>query len=327
MAKPSNLQALAAQVLNTEAEAIRALIPRIDKQFDQACKSILICLGHIIVIGMGKSGHIARKIAATFTSTGSPAFYVSPAEACHGDAGCITANDVVVLLSKSGETSEMLTIIPTLEKLRVPTINITGNLNSTLAHHSTVNLDVAIDHEACPLNLAPTASTTAALAMGDALAMAVAQSRGFSADDFAATHPKGTLVRPLILRVEEIMTTGDNIPRITPDQTLSEALILITKKSLGIGVVVDHPDGNRILGLITDGDLRRILNEQLDIYKTTVSEVMTKDPKTILVGTRASHALNLMEKHKITSLLVVDDEPLLHGVIHIHQILQAGLLD
>ncbi|GAB4392442.1 MAG: KpsF/GutQ family sugar-phosphate isomerase [Gammaproteobacteria bacterium] len=315
---------LALAVIENEAQAISKLAERIDKNFVQACHYLLKCSGRIVVLGIGKSGHIGNKIAATLASTGSPAFFVHPAEASHGDMGMITKHDVVLALSYSGETSELITLIPLLKRLNTPLISLTGNANSTLAKAATVNIDVSIEQEACPLGLAPTTSTTAMLVMGDALAIALLQARGFTAEDFARSHPGGSLGRRLLLRVDDIMLTGNAMPQVLQDVTISEALLEITRKQLGMTMIVNAQ--GQLLGIYTDGDLRRTLDRDLDIRSTSIQEVMTTNPRTIKPNTLAMEALTTMETFKITSLVVVDDQQQPQGIVHMHHILNAGVV-
>ena len=314
---------LALAVIETEAKAIGQLASRIDAGFNQACELILACQGRVVVTGMGKSGHIANKIAATLASTGTPAFFVHPGEASHGDMGMITKQDVVIALSNSGETREILTILPLLKRLAVPLISLTGKLDSSIAHVATVNLDVSVAEEACPLGLAPTASTTAALVMGDALAIALLNARGFSANDFALSHPGGSLGRRLLLYVEDIMHTGTTVPIVKAGTKLSEALIEITAKKLGMTTVVD--ENGSLLGIFTDGDLRRVIEKKQDIHSVVIQDLMNANCKTIAANVLAAEALNIMENFKITSLVVTDDHKQLVGVIHMHDILQEGI--
>lgn len=323
IAEHKKLCELGRAVIQTEADAVQALIERIDENFANACDLLLACRGRIVVIGMGKSGHIGNKIAATLASTGSPAFFVHPGEASHGDLGMITHNDVVIALSSSGETPEILLILPLLKRLEVPLIILTGKINSSLAKEATVTLDVSVAKEACPLGLAPTSSTTAALAMGDALAIALLEARGFTADDFALSHPGGMLGRRLLLRVNEIMRTGDAIPKVYQNTTVMDALLEITEKRLGMTTVID--DQNKVLGIYTDGDLRRTLDKKFDVHTTSLSQVMTHNPKNTYPETLAAEALQIMERHKITVLLVMDHEQNLVGILHMHDLLQAGL--
>jgi len=315
---------LARQVLAIEADAVRALQSRIDDTFADACQLCLDCRGRIVVTGMGKSGHVASKIAATLASTGSPAFFVHPGEASHGDLGMITGRDVVLAISNSGETGEIVTILPLIKRLAVPLITMTGRRDSTLATAADVNLDVSVSEEACPLNLAPTASTTATLAMGDALAVALLQARGFTEEDFARSHPGGTLGRRLLLHMRDLMHTGDQIPVVSPDTPLGEGLLEMTRKGLGLTTVLDE-DGF-IQGVFTDGDLRRALDTGLDIRNTLMRDVMTPHGKTVSPDILAAEAVHLMETHKITSLLATDADDRLVGVLHIHDLLRAGVM-
>jgi arabinose-5-phosphate isomerase len=314
------------RVLATEAEAVAALEQRLDGAFARACQLLLECRGRVVVTGMGKSGHVANKIAATLASTGTPAFFVHPAEALHGDLGMITHADVVVALSNSGETSELLTILPLIKRLDIPLVALTGNGESTLSRYASVTLDVSVAVEACPLNLAPTASTTAALAMGDALAVAVLEARGFTEEDFARSHPGGSLGRRLLLHVEDVMRKGDDLPRVGPDTPLSAGLLEMSRKGLGMTTIVDAQD--HVLGVFTDGDLRRALDRQLDVHRTRMSEVMTVGGKVADPRMLAAEAVHLMETFRITSLPVVlpDDGRRLVGALNVHDLLRAGVM-
>lgn len=318
------LQKLALAVIDTEARAVTALAARIDRNFVRACQHLLACEGRIVVIGIGKSGHIGGKIAATLASTGSPAFFVHPAEASHGDLGMITAKDAVLALSNSGETGEILTILPLIKRLGVPLITLTGNPDSTLAREATVNIDVSVAQEACPLGLAPTASTTAALAMGDALAISLLESRGFTAEDFARAHPGGSLGRRLLLLISDIMHTGDGMPRVHEDALLSQALVEMTRKGLGMTMVVDAND--TVIGVFTDGDLRRSLDHGVDVHTTPITEVMTRNCKTASPGMLAAEALRMMQVHKINALPVVDERHKAVGALNMHDLLRAGVV-
>ena len=318
------MTALGRAVIETEAAAISALLERIDDRFAQACQYLLECKGRIVVIGMGKSGHIGNKIAATLASTGSPAFFVHPGEASHGDLGMITPQDVVLALSNSGETSELLIILPLLKRLGVPLIAMTGKPHSTLARESEVHLDVSVEKEACPLGLAPTSSTTAALVMGDALAVALLQARGFTAKDFALSHPGGSLGRRLLLHVSDIMHTGDALPVVSDSASLHDALAMMSAKGLGMTAVVD-PQG-RLSGVYTDGDLRRTLNNPVDIHTLRVKDVMTRQCKTVPPDMLAAEALQLMDEKKINGLLVVGDGKTLVGAFNMHDLLRAGVM-
>lgn len=319
-----DVRQLARRVLDIEAKAITGLIGRIDASFEQACALLLACRGRVVVTGMGKSGHIGSKIAATLASTGTPAFFVHPGEASHGDLGMITKTDVVLAISNSGETVEVVTILPLLKRLGVPLILLTGARGSTLAGGAAVVLDVGVAEEACPLNLAPTASTTAALAMGDALAVALIESRGFTREDFALSHPGGRLGRRLLLRVADVMHTGEAIPRIGPDATLSAGLLEMTRKNLGMIAVVDG--AGRLLGVFTDGDLRRAVDGETDIHHTPMHAVMTSGGRTIGPAALAAEAVHLMERFKITALPVVDDEGMVVGALNVHNLLRAGVM-
>lgn len=311
-------------MLAIEALAIEALIERVGEQFLAACRLCLDCRGRIIVVGMGKSGHVGRKIAATLASTGSPAFFLHPAEAQHGDLGMVTREDVLLMLSNSGETQEVVALLPLFKRLGVATIAMTGRADSTLARHSLAVLDVSVDREACPLNLAPTASTTASLAMGDALALALLEARGVTAEDFARTHPSGALGRRLLLLVGDIMHTGGAIPRVDARTPLASALVTMTEKGLGLTAVV--ADDDTIEGIFTDGDLRRAMDRRADPHGTPVDQVMTRQPVTTTADTLASEALLLMERHRINALLVTDANGRLAGVVNIHDLMRAGVV-
>lgn len=306
-------------VLETESEAIDSLKPRIDDAFVRACETLLNCRGRIVVSGMGKSGHIANKIAATLASTGSPAFFVHPGEASHGDLGMIQKDDVVIGISNSGSSQELLLIIPMIKRMGVPLITLTGNADSAMAKLSTINLDISVNREACPLGLAPTASTTATLAMGDALAIALLDARGFSMDDFAMSHPAGALGRRLLLRVSDIMLSGDNLPLIAEGTRLRDALVSMTSAGLGMTIVADA--NNHVLGVFTDGDLRRAIDHGVDLVETPVKDVMTKNSKTIPHDTLAVNALELMEEYEITVLPVTDDDNKVCGAVKMHDLL------
>ncbi|HEB63720.1 MAG TPA: KpsF/GutQ family sugar-phosphate isomerase [Gammaproteobacteria bacterium] len=311
-------------VVEVEAAAVAALAVRIDKFFAQACRHMLACEGRVVVIGMGKSGHIGGKIAATLASTGTPAFFVHPGEASHGDLGMITNKDVVLALSNSGETDEILTIVPLIKRLGVPLISMTGNSSSALATSSTVHIDVSVEKEACPLGLAPTSSTTAVLVMGDALAVSMLEVRGFTAEDFAFSHPGGRLGRRLLLHIQDIMHTGDRIPQVTEEVLLGDALVEMTKKSLGMTVVVDRD--SRVTGVFTDGDLRRVIDHEWDVHTTPITEVMTRQCKTVQADLLAAEALQLMEQSAISALPVVDSENRLVGAFNMHDLLKAGVV-
>lgn len=312
----------AIRTITLERDAVAKLLHSIDGQFDKACELILGCTGRVVVTGMGKSGHIATKIAATLASTGTPAMFVHPGEAGHGDMGMITANDVVIALSNSGKTAEVVTLLPLLKRLGTPLISFTGDANSVLAKSADVNLDVGVEEEACPLDLAPTSSTTVALVMGDALAIALLEARGFTAEDFAFSHPGGSLGRKLLLKVEDIMHTGNEVPKVAPELELSKALVIVSEKGMGMTTVVDK--NNQLLGVFTDGDLRRTIDQNIDFHTTTIDSVMTTSCKTAFGNMLAAEALRIMEESKITSLVVLEDQQPV-GVIHLHDILKAGV--
>ncbi len=320
----SDIRRLGIAVIESEARALQQLVERIDGQFVAACQYMLGCKGRIVVTGMGKSGHIGSKIAATLASTGSPAFFMHPGEASHGDLGMITPQDVVIALSNSGETDEILTILPLIKRLGVPLITLTGNPNSALSKAATANINVAVDEEACPLGLAPTSSTTAALAMGDALAVSLLEYRGFTAEDFALSHPGGRLGRRLLLLIDDIMHSGEAAPSIDEDALLSAAVLEITKKGLGMTAVIDHE--NTVIGLVTDGDLRRSMDLELNIHTTPASTVMTKNCTTAEPHTLAAEALQIMDSKKINGLLIVDENRKLLGALNMHDMLRAGVV-
>lgn len=315
----------ARRVFDIETRALQSLAGRIDDRFGQACRLLLACPGRIVVSGMGKSGHIGRKIAATLASTGTPSFFVHPGEASHGDLGMITDDDVVILISYSGESDELLTIVPALKRQGLRLISMTGNSQSRLARLADVHLDISVPEEACPLGLAPTSSTTATLVMGDALAVSLLEARGFTAEDFARSHPAGSLGRRLLLRISDIMHSGSDVPRVHPDDSMAEALVEMTRKGLGMTAVIDH-DG-RVLGVFTDGDLRRTLDDaQIDLRQTPVRALMTARPKTINADRLAVEAARMMEAHKIHALLVADADDRLVGALNIHDLLRARVV-
>lgn len=324
MFNSAKILSLAHEAINLEAQAILDLNKKIDLNFVKACEYLLACKGRIVVTGMGKPSHIGNKIAATLASTGSPAFFMHPGEASHGDIGVLVDTDVVLAISNSGNTPEILNILPVIKRLRIPLIALTGNPNSILAKEATVNLDVSVAKEACPIGLAPTSSTTAALVMGDALAIALLDARGFTSHDFALSHPGGTLGKRLTLKVVDIMHQGKEIPKVHEDTTLNDALIEMTDKRLGMTSVVDVND--TLIGIFTDGDLRRALEKRVDINTTKISEIMTKNSKTILASTLAFDALKFMEEYAITVLPVLDNQNLLVGILHMHDVLRAGLV-
>ena len=319
-----SLLATGRDVLRLEAAAVAALEARLDADFVGACELLLSCRGRIVVTGMGKSGIIAKKIAATLASTGSPALFLHHAEGSHGDLGMLTRQDCLLALSNSGETAELLAILPVVKRLAVPLIAMTGNPQSTLAHSAAVHLNCAVAREACPLNLAPTASTTATLAMGDALAMALLQARGFSADDFALSHPGGSLGKRLLLRVQDVMHRGTSLPKVRADTPLCEAVLEISSKGLGMTAVVDAED--RVLGIFTDGDLRRAFARRQDIWEQPMAELAHAKPATIIAEALAAEALALMENNRIGALLVTDGEARLIGALNMHDLLRAGIV-
>jgi arabinose-5-phosphate isomerase len=315
---------LARKVLSIEAEAVAALVARLDQRFLDAVGLILACTGRVVVSGIGKSGHIARKIASTLASTGTPAFFVHAAEAGHGDLGMIAREDVMLALSNSGESDELLTIIPLIKRQGAKLISITGNADSTLARESDVHLDARVAQEACPLNLAPTASTTAALALGDALAVALLDARGFNADDFARSHPGGTLGRKLLTHVSDVMRTGDGIPWVPDTALFSEALLEMSKKGLGMTAILDGR--RKVVGIFTDGDLRRALERKPDIGSLRIEQVMTRNPRTIGPHQLAVEAVELMERHKINQLLAVSENGELAGALNMHELFRAKVI-
>lgn len=314
---------VAKKVIEIESKAIHNLLARINHNFGTACQTMLNCTHRIIVMGMGKSGHIGRKIAATLASTGTPAFFVHPAEAGHGDMGMITPEDVILALSNSGETQEILMLLPMIKRSGIPLISITGNAHSTLAKYALINLDVSVEEEACPLGLAPTSSTTATLAMGDALAIALLQARGFSHADFAFSHPGGSLGKRLLLTVEKLMHTGEDVPHVTQNATLESTLLEMTRTRLGATAIIN--ENNQILGIFTDGDLRRAFNNKLAL-SAPIIDIMTKNPTTVEQTLLAAEALRIMDNKKINSLLVKNVDGQLIGALNMHDLLQAGIL-
>lgn len=320
----SSFIASARRTVQLEAEAVDSLKVRIGAGFARACELILACRGRTIVTGMGKSGHIGRKIAATLASTGSPAFFVHPGEASHGDLGMITASDVVIAISSSGSTAEVVTLLPLIKRLGIPLISMTGNPASPLAKAADALIDISVTKEACPLDLAPTTSTTVTLVMGDALAIALLEARGFTAEDFAFSHPGGALGRKLLLRVADIMHGGHQVPRVAEDSLLRHALLEMTEKGFGMTTVVS--DRDELLGVFTDGDLRRAVDQGVDINTVAVGAVMTRNCKTVAADSLAAEALRIMETRKITALVVEDDSRHPIGVIHMHDILRAGII-
>jgi len=316
--------ATARRVLEIESRALMSLVDAVDSNFNAACERLLACSGRVIVTGMGKSGHVANKIAATLASTGTPSFFVHPAEASHGDLGMITAADAVLALSNSGETAEVLTIIPVIKRKGATLISMTGRPESTLAQLSDVHINVAISEEACPLNLAPTSSTTAALAMGDALAIALLEARGFTAEDFAMSHPGGSLGRRLLLTVNDVMHSGERLPSVRDTVKLTDALLEMTRKGLGMTTVCDAE--GRLAGVFTDGDLRRLLDKDFDVRTTAIAEVMNRAPITIAPGHLAAEALQIMETRKINGLIVCDAQQRAVGALNMHDMLRAGVV-
>lgn len=323
-ADPKQRAEQARRVLQIESAAIGDLIERIDDNFERACQLALACRGRIVVTGMGKSGHVAGKIAATLASTGSPAFFLHPGEASHGDLGMITADDVVLAISYSGETSELVTILPLIARLGAPLISMTGNPDSTLARRADAHLNVHVSEEACPLNLAPTASTTATLAYGDALAVALLDSRAFTAEDFARSHPGGSLGKRLLLRVEDIMHKDQDVPIVGVTASLSSALLEMSAKGLGMAIVADN-DG-ALAGVFTDGDLRRLIDRNLDLRNISIRDAMTKRSHTIAPEALAADAVRLMDQHAITALPVVDSDRQIVGALNIHDLFRAGVM-
>lgn len=315
---------LAREVLHIEAAAVLALTHRIDESFLQALNIILACEGRVIVSGMGKSGHIARKIAATLSSTGTPAYFVHPAEASHGDLGMITAKDVFIALSYSGESQELLTIVPVIKRQGARLISLTGNSRSSLAEAADAHLDAAVDKEACPLGLAPTASTTAALALGDALAVALLDAKGFGEEDFARSHPGGSLGRRLLTHVRDIMHSDKGVPAVNQNATLAEAVLEISCKGLGMTAIVD--DARQVLGIYTDGDLRRTLEKRVDFTTTAISSVMSRNPRSIKPDALAAEAVQIMEQYNISQMLVIDSNNKLVGALNMHDLLRAKVI-
>lgn len=310
-------------VLEIEREGLAHLDQYINQDFNEACEKLFYCTGKIVVMGMGKSGHIGRKMAATFASTGTPSFFVHPGEAAHGDLGMVSPQDIVIALSNSGESNEILALIPVLKRLQVPLICLTSRPESSMARAADIHLCVKVPREACPLGLAPTSSTTAALVMGDALAVALLKARGFTAEDFALSHPGGALGRKLLLRVNDIMHTGDEIPHVSKEASLRDALLEITRKNLGMTVICD--DLMKIEGIFTDGDLRRVFDMGADVRSLDIADVMTAGGVRVRSGTLAVEALNLMQSRHITVVMVADGDQLL-GVVHMHDLLRAGVV-
>ncbi|WP_064601828.1 arabinose-5-phosphate isomerase KdsD [Photobacterium sp. J15] len=311
------------KVIEIETEALQKLTKYINGSFSEACHLIANCTGKVIVMGMGKSGHIGNKIAATLASTGTPSFFVHPGEASHGDLGMIKKGDVVLAISNSGEASEILTLLPVIKRLGIPLISMTGKPESSMAKLAQIHLQITVDQEACPLNLAPTSSTTATLAMGDALAIALMQARGFTADDFALSHPGGALGRKLLLRISDVMHTGNALPMVAEDATIKDALLEVSRKGLGMTAIIDSEQ--KLTGIFTDGDLRRLLDKRTDIHSTTIGAVMTRNPATITPNLLAAEGLKLMEDRKINGLLVTENQRLV-GALNMHDLLKAGVM-
>ena len=312
------------RTVELEAKAVSQLTPRINQNFVLACETILACQGRVVVTGMGKSGHIGNKIASTLASTGTPAFFVHPGEASHGDLGMITKADVVIAISNSGSTSEVTRLLPLIIRLGIPLISMTGDINSQLSQAACAHLDVSVTSEACPLNLAPTTSTTVTLVMGDALAIALLEARGFSAEDFAFSHPGGALGRKLLLRVCDIMHKDEDVPKVMIDQPLQDALIEMTQKGFGMTTIISKD--KTLIGVFTDGDLRRAIDQKVNISTTTMATVMSPHPKTINKDMLAVEALTIMESTSITALIVEDEKGRPTGVLHLHDILRAGVV-
>jgi len=319
----NHIREMGIAVLQTEAKSISDLISRIDEHFVKACQLMLACTGRIVVTGMGKSGHIANKIAATLASTGTPAFFMHPGEASHGDLGMITPQDVVIALSNSGTTEEIISIVPLIKRLGVPLIAMTGDAQSELAQEADIHLDISVEKEACPLGLAPTASTTASLAMGDALAVALLDRRGFTEQDFAQSHPGGRLGRRLLLHIGDIMHTGDDIPRVSADMTLSQAMLEMTRAGIGMTAITN--DSNEVLGIFTDGDLRRVFEDRIDPHKSLIDSAMTRHCTTVKADILAAEGLKIMQEKRINSLLVTNDDQQLIGALNMHTLLRAGV--
>lgn len=315
---------LARKVLRIEAEAVSSLIDRLDARFTDAMALILSCTGRVVVCGVGKSGQIARKIASTMASTGTPAFFVHAAEASHGDLGMITRDDVLIALSNSGESEELLTIIPLVKRQGAKLISITGNPKSTLALQSDAHLDAHVEQEACPLNLAPTASTTAALALGDALAVALLDARGFSAEDFARSHPAGSLGRRLLTLVSDVMRKGEDIPSVSENASFTDALMEMSRKRMGMTAIVDSEQ--QVVGIFTDGDLRRSFDRPIDLKAARIADLMTRDPRTISSRQLAVEAVEMMERHKVNQIVVVNEDGRLAGALNMHDLFQAKVV-
>ena len=313
---------IAKDVIQTEADSVLKLKGRIDQNFDEVCQILKNCMGKVILIGMGKSGHIAKKISSTLASTGTPAFYLHPAEAGHGDLGMISHDDVVIMISYSGESDEIISLLPGIKRMNVPIISMTGNANSLIASSSDFHLDISVDNEACPNNLAPTSSTTATLVMGDAIAVSLMSLNNFTSDDFAMSHPSGSLGRRLLTLVSSIMKSGEDIPKVTKEMLLIDSLLVMSEKALGMVLIAEN---EKLMGIFTDGDLRRALESNVDFQKLTIQDVMTKDCKSIEPQEPALIAMQLMEKYSLNSLPVVDSSNNIVGAINMHTLIQAKL--
>ena len=313
---------IAKDVIQTEADSVLKLKGRIDQSFDEVCQILKNCIGKVVLIGMGKSGHIAKKISSTLASTGTPSFYIHPAEAGHGDLGMISHDDVVIMISYSGESDEIISLLPGIKRMNVPIISMTGNANSLIASSSDFHLDISVDNEACPNNLAPTSSTTATLVMGDAIAVSLMSLNNFTSDDFAMSHPSGSLGRRLLTLVSSIMKSGEDIPKVTKEMLLIDSLLVMSEKALGMVLIAEN---EKLVGIFTDGDLRRALESNVDFQKLTIQDVMTKDCKSIEPQEPALIAMQLMEKYSLNSLPVVDSSNNIVGAINMHTLIQAKL--
>ncbi|MGF1725795.1 KpsF/GutQ family sugar-phosphate isomerase [Photobacterium nomapromontoriensis] len=323
MSKAFDYCEIGRKVIEIEAEALQKLTQFINGSFTQACQLIAQCQGKVIVMGMGKSGHIGKKIAATLASTGTPAFFVHPGEASHGDLGMIDKSDIILAISNSGEAGEILTLLPVIKRLGIPLISMTGKPESSMATLAQIHLQITVSQEACPLNLAPTSSTTATLAMGDALAIALMEARGFTPDDFALSHPGGALGRKLLMRISDVMHTGDRLPVVNQQDTIKDALLEVSRKGLGMTAIIDND--HTLIGIFTDGDLRRLLDNRVDIHNTIIGEVMTRNPATISADVLAAEGLKAMEDRKINGLLVTQAGKLV-GALNMHDLLKAGVM-
>ncbi len=319
-----NYRDSALRTIRLESEAVAAMSCQIDSSFDAACEIFMSCSGRVVVIGMGKSGHVANKVAATLASTGTPAFFVHPGEASHGDIGMITKDDVVLSISSSGTTSEIIALIPLIKRLGIPLVTMTGDKQSPLAAAAAVNLNIGVEREACPLNLAPTTSTTVSLVLGDALAIALLESKGFTAEDFAFSHPGGALGRKLLLRVKDVMHSEEKIPKVQTSQPLKDGLLEMTARGFGMTSITDN--NGKLAGIFTDGDLRRTIDKGLDIRKTKMSAVMSEEPVTVREHVLAAEAMKIMEDHSITVLLVENEEKIITGILHMYDLVSARVV-